>query len=95
MTTLRTMPVDEMLAQAREVRFSKVALAVVLFPFWGLGWGVGHAWLTLAFFGVAIRRGWRDSTGWDARQEIMAAQQARTGSPRQDNSKVLSVLLSM
>jgi hypothetical protein len=67
---MTTLPVDEVLAEAREVQFSKVALVVILWPFWAFGWLVGHMWLALAFFGVSIRRGWRDSTDWDAKQEL-------------------------
>lgn len=73
---------DEILISAREIRFSVVALTVILWFFWLPGWIAGRAWLALAFFAVAIRRGWRDGTGWDTRR-------AMTEPPRHpDNSKV-------
>jgi hypothetical protein len=55
---------DQILRDARRVRFSHVALTAVLFPFWGLGWLAGHFWLGLVVCAISIRRGWRDGTGY-------------------------------
>lgn len=55
---------EQVLAEARRVRFSRVVLVAVLGFFWAFGWIAGHSWLAVVFCVVAVRRGWRDSTGW-------------------------------
>jgi hypothetical protein len=61
-TVLDRVPVDEITAQAREVRFGRTLLtvlaAVLYFVF---GWLPGKIWLALCWCGVAIRTGWRDA----------------------------------
>lgn len=65
MTTLtERFPVDEITAQAREVRFWRSVLTVIAAVLFGLGWLVakafGVAWLALAWSAVAVREGWRE-----------------------------------
>jgi hypothetical protein len=64
MTAITQYDTAEITAQAREVRFSVVALTIVLGVLWLPGWLAGKAWLLaiMAFF--ALRRGYRDGTGW-------------------------------
>jgi len=81
MIALKAPPADEILARAREIRFSRTVLIIVLWFFWLPGWAAGRTWLALVFFAVAVRRGWRDGTGWDARQAVAVSRM-------QDDSKV-------
>jgi hypothetical protein len=65
MTTLaERIPVDEITAQAREVRFWRSVLTVIAAALFGLGWLVakafGLAFLALAWTAVAVREGWRE-----------------------------------
>jgi hypothetical protein len=94
MTALQAPSTDEILAQAREVKFSQVATAVVLWLFWMPGWVAGRSWLALVFStlwvwhhglvfaAIAIRRGWRDGTDSGPRQRMAVSRGP-------DNSKVL------
>jgi hypothetical protein len=60
---LSAVPVDDITASAREVRFSRVALTLFLGFFWAIGWAAGHAWLGMVMMALAIRRGWREGQG--------------------------------
>ena len=57
------LPLDEITAQAREVRFWRTVLTLVAAVLFGLGWVVakafGLAWLACAWSAVAVREGWR------------------------------------
>lgn len=64
MTTLSDLMTEETVAQARQVRFSRVLLTLILGFFWLAGWLAGHAWLGAVMCALAVRRGWRDGTGW-------------------------------
>lgn len=63
MTTVQ-LPVEEIAADAREVRFSRVIITLVLGLFWVIGWVAGHLWVGAVMCALAVRRGWRDGTGW-------------------------------
>jgi hypothetical protein len=62
-TTMR-IPVDAISAQAREVRFSVVALTIVLGVLWLPGWLAGKTWLFVVVAFFAVRRGYRDAVHW-------------------------------
>lgn len=64
MATMDNMTADQVLAQARQVRFSRVLLVLMLGFFWGIGWAAGHLWLGFVVAAVSVRRGWRDGTGY-------------------------------
>lgn len=54
-------PADEIMARARQVRFSAVLVAVFC-GFWlAIGWLIGHAWLTVALAGESVRYGFRQA----------------------------------
>jgi len=100
MTTLKFLPLSEITVRAKKVRFSQIVLAVVLWLCWVPGFVLGRVWLVLVIgalwvwhnglviFAIAVRRGWRDGTGWDVRQTEKSVRQAAAGSRSQDNSKV-------
>ncbi|HEX8866519.1 MAG TPA: hypothetical protein VF821_12765 [Lentzea sp.] len=77
MTTLSTIPVDEITAQAREVKPGRTALTVVAAVLFGLGWVTARVfsvvWLAAMWSGVAVREGWRASHG-PSRSQRLAAQ---------------------
>lgn len=56
-------PVDEITARAREVRFSRVVATLFLGFFYVLGWLAGHAWVGVVSLAFAVRDGWRDGQG--------------------------------
>ena len=62
MTTsvLDRVPVDEITAQARQVRFGRSVLALVAWLLIGFGKILGYAWLVPVWCCLAIRTGWRD-----------------------------------
>lgn len=60
-TVLDRVPVDDITTQAREVRFGLTVLTLLAAMFYGLGWVLGKAWLGVAWAGVAVRTGWRES----------------------------------
>lgn len=60
---MTTIPVEEITAQAREVKFSRILLTLVLGFFWVTGWAAGQFWLGAVMCAFAVRRGWRDGTG--------------------------------
>lgn len=60
---MTTVP-GEITADARQVRFGRVLLTITLGIFWGLGYLAGRAWLGAVMCAFAVRRGWRDGTGW-------------------------------
>jgi len=57
-------PIEQITAEARGVPVSRV-LAVLFFgTFWLLGYSANRLWLGVVICGVSVRRGWRDSAGW-------------------------------
>jgi hypothetical protein len=60
---LERVPVARISAQAREVHFARMLLAVFAAVLFGVGWlaarVVGLLWLALAWSAVAVREGWR------------------------------------
>jgi hypothetical protein len=57
------LPVEEITARAREVKFTRVALTLFLGFFWVIGWALGHAWTGVVMMVITVRRGWRDAQG--------------------------------
>ena len=62
-TALRTLPVDELRAQAGEVRFSRIVLTVITAFFFGIGWCAGALWRGVVFSALAVRYGYRVGAG--------------------------------
>lgn len=54
-------PVEEITAQARQVRFGRTVLSLIGFVFFALGWVLSTAWLALCWCAVAVRTGWREA----------------------------------
>jgi hypothetical protein len=67
--------IDQITAQAREVSFSRVLLTLFLGFFWVIGLAVGKLWLGLVIMAFAVRRGWRDGTGWVPPAPVQPARQ--------------------
>jgi hypothetical protein len=63
-TLAERIPLDEITAQAREVKFGRTLLTLIAAVLFGLGWLVakffGVTWLVLAWCAVAAREGWRE-----------------------------------
>ena len=55
----RRIELDEITAQARQVRFGQVLLTILAAVFFGLGWVVGRFFLGLAWCAVAVKLGWQ------------------------------------
>lgn len=61
MTTLaERIPLDEITAQARQVRFWRTLGAAVLFLLIWTGRLLGYAWMVPVVCFLAVREGWRD-----------------------------------
>jgi hypothetical protein len=79
-TLLDRVPVDEITAQAKRVRFWRTVLTLVAGALYGLGWVTARAfalvWLAASWCWVAVREGWRASRGPSrgARLETQAAE---------------------
>ena len=77
---LDRVPVDEITAQARQVRFWRTVLTLVAGALYGLGWVTARlfavVWLAASWCWVAVREGWRASRGPSrgARLETQAAE---------------------
>lgn len=56
-------PVDEITARAREVKFSRIALTLIMGFFYLIGWSAGHAWLGVVICALSVRRGWLEGQG--------------------------------
>lgn len=60
-------PVEEITAQAKEVKFSRVVLGLLGGLLWVIGWSAaklfGVVWIAAAWSGVAMRTGWRQARG--------------------------------
>ena len=69
MSTLDTMlarvPVDQITAEARKVRFTRTLLTVLAAALWFIGWTaaktLGGIWLALAWSATAVRVGWNEA----------------------------------
>ena len=60
MTTLtQRVPLDEITAQARQVRFGRLLLTLIAAVFFGLGWVAGRFFLGVAWCAVAVKVGWQ------------------------------------
>jgi hypothetical protein len=59
-TLAERVPLDDLTAQAREVRFGRTVLAAVAFLLILLGRAIGYAWLVPVWCFLAVREGWRD-----------------------------------
>jgi len=53
-------PLDEIGAQAREVRFAETLLRLIVFLLISAGRIAGYAWLVPVWCALAVREGWRD-----------------------------------
>lgn len=56
-------PVDEITARAREVKFSRVVLTLLLGFFYVAGWMAGRAWIGAVICALSVRRGWLEGQG--------------------------------
>jgi hypothetical protein len=61
MTTAWTENADEILAQARQVRFTAVLVTAICGIFFAIGWLAGHVWLAIALCAVSVRYGFRQA----------------------------------
>ena len=59
-TVLDRVDLEELSAQAREVRFGRTVLSLAAFLLIGLGKVLGYAWLVPVWCFLAVRAGWRD-----------------------------------
>jgi len=57
------LPLDEITAQAREVRPGRTLLTMIAAVFFAVGWVVAKAWLSVAWCAVAVRLGFRAGRG--------------------------------
>ncbi len=55
--------VDEIVARAREVKFSRVLVTLILGFFYAIGWLAGHAWVGVVMCALSARRGWLEGQG--------------------------------
>lgn len=61
MTTLtERIPLDEITAQARQVRFGRTLLNIIALIFIMIGKSTGFAWLAVVWCCFAVREGWRE-----------------------------------
>lgn len=59
-TLLERVPVDQITAQAREVKFGRAVLSLVAWLLIGFGKVLGYAWLIPVWCFLAVREGWRE-----------------------------------
>jgi len=52
--------VDDITAQAREVRFGETLLRLIAFLLISVGKAAGYAWLVPVWCALAVREGWRE-----------------------------------
>ena len=77
MTTLtERIPLDDINAQAQQVKPGRAALTVIAAALFGIGWIVARVfavlWLAVMGSGVAVREGWRASHGPSRKAQITA-----------------------
>jgi uncharacterized membrane protein YedE/YeeE len=75
-TVLARVPVDEITAQARQVRPGRTVLTVIAAVLFGLGWVTARVfsvpWLAVMWCGLAVREGWQASHGPSRKAQIAA-----------------------
>ena len=59
MTAITQSTLDEITAQARQVRFGHLLLTFLAALFFSLGWAMGRAFLGVAWCAVAVKVGWQ------------------------------------
>ena len=73
---LERVPLDEITAQARDVRPARTALTIIAGTLFGLGWITARVfavlWLAATWSWVAVREGWRASHGPSRAQQMAA-----------------------
>ena len=77
MTTLtERIPLDDITAQAHEVRPGRTVLTVIAAVLFGVGWVTARVfavlWLSVMWSGVAVREGWRASHGPSRKAQVAA-----------------------
>jgi hypothetical protein len=64
MVTVDTVVLDRITTQARQIRFSRVALTVLAGMFFAVGWVAaktfGAVWLAMTWTAVAVKVGWQE-----------------------------------
>lgn len=59
---LDRVPIEQISAEARQIRFRRILLVVLAGLFYGLGWAaaktLGAVWLGLAWVATAVKVGW-------------------------------------
>jgi len=56
-------PLDRIVAEARQVRITKLLLGCLLAPLYVAGWLVGKTVLAAVFLTAAVKVGWQDARG--------------------------------
>jgi len=56
-------PLDRIVAEARQVRIAKLLLGFLLAPLYVVGWLVGKTVLATVFLAAAVKVGWQDARG--------------------------------
>lgn len=79
MTTLtERIPLDEIAAQAQQVKPGRAVLTVVAAVLFGVGWVTARVfavvWLAVMWSGVAVREGWRASHGPSRKAQVATLQ---------------------
>ncbi len=59
-SALDRLPVDEITAQARQVRFGRTLLNLIAFTLIMVGKSFGLLWLAVVWSCLAVREGWRE-----------------------------------
>jgi len=59
-TVLERVPLDEITAHARQVRFGETLLRLIIFLLIGVGKVAGYGWLVPVWCALAVREGWRE-----------------------------------
>jgi hypothetical protein len=57
---LERVPLDEITAQARQVRFGETLLRLIIFLLISVGKAAGYGWLVPVWCALAVREGWRE-----------------------------------
>jgi hypothetical protein len=76
---LDRVPVDEITAQAKQVKFGRAVLTLVAAVLFGIGWVTSRAfavlWLAFAWSWTAVRVGWESGHGPSRRKQLEVAQE--------------------
>ena len=57
---MTAIPVDDIAARARQIRFWRTLLTCITAVFFALGWSVAKLWLGVAFLATAVQLGFKD-----------------------------------